>query len=135
MLSYNTNWWHYHQESAGSDNWDIPSNKKEWYACITKKTVEADEMAALYYIEFGTSLEMLEEISTYYCSIGYQMHLRQKGRNGYLPKDCFAVLPYSGQWGKGWIIATHKDSVTVTILYALIENKGGTPDGIADYYE
>lgn len=134
-LSYNTNWWHYQQEAIGADNWDMASIKKSWYNCVTKNTIKEDDAAALYYQEFGTSQEMLQEIINYYGHIGYEVFIKTRSRNGYLAMDCFAVLPYSGQWGKGWIIASQRNKTTVDLTYILIGTRGGSPDGIANYIE
>ena len=134
-MSYNTNWWHYEQQARGSDSWDLPSIKKSWYGCITKNTVKADDAAEVYYIEFGTEQEMLQEIINFYGRIGYEVFVKVRSRNGYLSPDCFAVIPYSGQWGRGWILAGNRDKNTVNITYVLIGTRGGNPDGLADYYE
>ena len=131
-MSYNTNWWHYQQEAIGSDNWEEPSIKKSWYGCVTKKTISQDDAAVLYFQEFGTIQEMLQEIVNYYGHIGYEVFVKTRSRNGYLAMDTFAVMPYSGQWGRGWIIASQRDKTTVELTYILIGTKGGMPDVIAD---
>ena len=135
MLSYNTNWWHYEQEANGAANWEIPSKQRCWYGIITKNKLEQDELCGLYYIEHGTAQEMQEAIMGYYLDMGYAIRLRRRCHNGYLPADCFGVLPYLGQWGKGWIVATHDSRSTVSITYIILLPKGGNSNALADYYE
>ena len=137
-LSYNSNWWEKEQENRGADNWDDLSKNKPWYRCITKTNVSVDDLAGVYYQEFGTSGDMVQEIWSYYISLGYEVEHKVASHCGYLPQPVYTVMPYNGQWGKGWIIAEHDISSrsTVTIHYILIKRGVGS-DGkqAADNYQ
>lgn len=134
MLSYNSRIWLKEQESSGAANWEAFSKVKPWYPCITKNKVQEDDLSRWFYIEHGTSTDVLNTIMTYYLSLGYDIDLKMSGRAGYIPRDSFAVMPYSGQWGRGWIIATSKTNSLVTVTYVLLR-KGGSGNGIANYYQ
>lgn len=96
--------------------------------------MQEDDLSRWYYIENGTSADVMNTIMTEYISLGYDIALKMASRAGYIPRDAFAVMPYSGQWGKGWIIATNKTSSQVTVTYMILR-KGGSGNGIADYYQ
>ena len=132
-MSYNSKWWLCEQEIRGQRNWDKPAKEMCWYRCITKNKLTEDPLSGLYYDDHGTAQETLEEIIQYYRKLGYDIRIKVSTRTGFLPKDAFGVIPYLGQWGKGWIIATSKEASTVCATYILIS--GGDPDGIADYYQ
>lgn len=134
MLSYNSKIWLQEQESSGAANWEELSKVKPWYPCVTKNKVQEDNLSRWFYIEHGTSADVLNTMMTDYISLGYDIRLKMSVRAGYIPKDAFAVMPYSGQWGRGWIIATNNSSSQVTATYVIL-CKGGSGNGIADYYQ
>lgn len=129
MLNYNNQYWLEEQEKKGAVNWFDLSKTKKWYKATTKLNLAKDFFSGLYYNEYGSAPEMLEYITQHYESKGYSVDNRKKSRRcGYLTSDCFGVVPYSGQWGSGWIIATHLTASTVCWNYIII--KGGNPHGI-----
>lgn len=133
-MSYNSKVWLQEQESSGAANWDELSTVKPWYPCITKNKVQEDDLSRWFYIEHGTSADVLNTMMTQYISLGYDIDLKMSARAGYIAKDAFAVMPYSGQWGRGWIIATGKTNSQVTATYVLLR-KGGSGNGIANHYK
>lgn len=133
-MSYNSKIWLKEQESSGAANWEELSKSKPWYPCITKNNVQKDDLSRWFYIEHGTSADVFNTIMSYYLSLGYDIDLKMSGRAGYISRDSFAVMPYSGQWGRGWIIATSKTNSLVTATYVLLR-KGGSGNGIANYYQ
>lgn len=128
MLSYNCNCWRLEQESKGSVNWMDLSKTKKWYKVTTKNHLADDFFSGLYDNEYGTAAEMLEYITEYYESLGYQVENWKKSKRcGYLIYDCYGVAPYSGQWGSGWIVITPLTASTVCWNYIII--KGGQRHG------
>ena len=128
MLSYNCNCWRLEQEVKGSVNWMDLSKTKKWYKVTTKNHLADDFFSGLYYNEHGTAAEMLEYITEYYESLGYQVENWKKSKRcGYLIPACYGVVPYSGQWGSGWIVITHLTATTVCWNYIII--KGGRRNG------
>ena len=127
MLSYNSNWWKSEQEIRGADNWEDLSKNKPWYRSITKNNLAVDDQAGIYYQEFGTSADMVQQIWEYYISLGYEVEHKIASHCGYLPQPSFSVMPYNGQWGKGWIVAEHDiiNRSTVAIHYLLIKRGVG----------
>lgn len=136
-LSYNTKWWFEDQENNGEANWIKLSKNKPWYKCITKRKVLQDPYAAVYYQDHGTPEEMLQCITGYYQELNYRVVTKRSMRTGYLIYDCFAVLPYIGQWGRGWILAIPRAGSTVTAIYILVDPliEGGNRNAIADKYK
>ena len=133
-MSYNSKIWLQEQESSGAANFEEFSKTKSWYLCCTKNKVLEDDLSRWYYIENCTSVDVMNTIMTEYISLGYDIVIKMSSRAGYIPRDAFAVMPYSGQWGKGWIVATNKTSSQVAVTYLLIY-KGGSGNGIADNYK
>ena len=127
-MSYNSNWWKNEQEIRGADNWEDLSKNKPWCRSITKNNLAVDDQSGIYYQEFGTSGDMVQQIWGYYISLGYEVDHKIASHCGYLPQPCFSVMPYNGQWGKGWIVAEHDISSrsTVTIHYILIKRGVGS---------
>lgn len=125
MSNYNNNFWLQEQEKKGAVNWFDLSKTKKWYKVTTKSKLADDFFSGLYYNEHGTAAEMLEFITDYYEALGYRVENWKKSKRcGYLISDCFGVVPYSGQWGSGWIVITHLDATTVCWNYIII--KGGS---------
>ena len=118
--NYNFRWWLQEQLSKGEENWQLPTKEKKWYKCITKNTVSWDKLSGIYYNENGGSDSVRHSIIDYYEMHNYMVDIRESVRAGYLVKSCFAIMPYLGQWGRGWIMATHKYQSYVTIYYILI---------------
>lgn len=132
MLQYNSRWWMNEQEPKGHINWIDMSKNRPWYKCLTQKTVFADPLGGVYYTDNGGAQGVFEDMFRYYVQRGYEVCIKVSTRTGYLRADTFAIVPYLGQWGRGWIIATHKEGSTVTATYILIN--GGDPDGIQAAY-
>ena len=131
-MLYNSKWWFNEQEPRGGKNWLEMSKKKPWYNCLTKKTVYSDPLGGVYYDDNGGAQGVFEDICRYYVRQGYEIYIKVATRTGYLTPDTFAIVPYLGQWGRGWLIATHKAGSSVTATYIIIS--GGDPDGIAASY-
>ena len=130
MLSYNSNWWQKEQEIRGADNWEDLSRNKPWYRSITKNNLAVDDQSGIYYQEFGTSADMIQQIWSFYLALGYEVEHRVSSHCGYLPQPCFSVMPYNGQWGKGWLVACHDISSRSTVaLHYLLIKKGVGSDG------
>lgn len=130
MLSYNSNWWQKEQEIRGADNWEDLSKNKPWYRSITKNNLAVDDQSGIYYQEFGTSADMIQQIWSFYLALGYEVEHRVSSHCGYLPQSCFSVMPYNGQWGKGWLVACHDISSRSTVsLHYLLIKKGVGSDG------
>lgn len=128
MSNYNNEYWLHEQESKGVINWFDLSKSKKWYKAATKTNLADDFFSGLYYNDFGTAPELLQYITDYYQGLGYQVNNRKKAKRcGYLTSDCFGVVPYSGQWGAGWIVMTHLDNTTVCWNYIIV--KGGSQYG------
>lgn len=127
MLSYNHDYWKLEQEIKAPQNWQQFAKEKPWYHCITQKTIAADPLAGLYYEENGSSREMVTGIVGFYMALGYEPEIRCRSRAGYLPVECYGVMPYLGQWGKGWIVSTQKTTSSVNMTYILIP--GGAAHG------
>ena len=58
---------------------------------------------------------------------GYHFH-HASTHNGYLPKYAFAVLPYCGKYGNGYIIVTPESNCKVNFRYFLTECAKGVND-------
>lgn len=58
----------------------------------------------------------------YYIPLGHTLHHTSR-RNGYLPKGKVAVIPYSGKFGSGVILATFYNLSKVLMLYYI--DRGG----------
>lgn len=132
-MSSNNRWWTTEQEVLGSINWERNIREAPWYKCVTRKHIQADELGRLYYTDHGTAQEMLEHICKHYYRMAYSVRMKVASRPGYLPESAFGVAPYLGQWGKGWVIFTHKSPSSVCTTYLILD--GGDPHGIADYYQ
>lgn len=132
-LSFNGKTWLDDQESRGAENWNTPSKEADWYKCVTRQHLLDDDLSRGYYIEFGTAMELEDQIATHYRDQGYKIKHRKSIRAGFLPSDMFGIAPYSGQWGRGWILFTHRTASTVYAQYLLLT--GGDPDVIADNYK
>lgn len=125
---YNNSWWRDEQLPRKDENWEAPSKGKPWYGCMTKNKIAQDPLSGFYYIEHGTGKDMILYVSNYYKYHGYSVELRQTTRTGYMQPDSFAVLPYLGQWGKGWIIAEGTPAKSyVDVTYILLF--GGVSNG------
>ena len=122
-MSYNSDYWNVEQSSRPK-NWETVSKEKKWYLCTTKNTLSWDRSAGLYYEENGSSRDMISGITAHYLALGYDLIYRQRIRAGYLQKGTFGVMPYLGQWGRGWIVATNKtdSSSSVIWFYVIIKD-------------
>lgn len=120
-MSYNSDYWQVSQAGRES-NFKTVAKEKKWYICTTKNTLAWDRDAGLYYEENGSSRDMLSAITAFYLALGYELFYRMRSRAGYLQKGTFGVMPYLGQWGRGWIIASHKpgSGSSVTWTYILL---------------
>lgn len=132
-MSYNYDWWKSEQESRGIKNWQRMSKGAEWYTCLTKHKAAQDPLSGVYYYEYGEPEELVNLMVHYYVNMGYDVYTRECSRAGFLQSDTFVIVPYLGQWGRGWIIAKHKSASSVHIWYVL--PAGGDPDGIADNHQ
>ncbi len=125
-MSYNYDYWKLEQET-NDQNWQQFGKEKPWYRCVTKNTIAEDPLAGLYYEENGSSWDMVIGIVGFYISLGYVTKIRCRSRAGYLSKECYGVMPYIGQWGRGWVISTAKTISTINMTYILIS--GGAAHG------
>ena len=94
------------------------SRRKTWYECTTENTIKADP-EALYIKNFETSnlsgvLRCLHECRYSHSSI----------HNGYINQKDLALLPYTGRFGKGWIMVQHLSSFKVQYYYYLLQKEG-----------
>lgn len=120
MIEYNCRWWRDEQLIRKDENWNSPSKGRPWYVCMTKNKFAADPLSGTYYTDHGSSSDMILYISNYYKAHGFDIELRYTTRTGYLAADTFAVVPYMGQWGKGWIVAQGKQQSIVDVTYVLV---------------
>lgn len=117
--NYNLDWWRLDQEAHCK--FHHLTKSQSWYRCTTRQQLAKDRETGLYYNEYGSSDLMKECIIAHYESLGYHVRIRTATRAGFLSAGVYAVMPYMGQWGRGWIIATGLTTSSVRYCYMLIE--------------
>ena len=93
------------------------AKNQPWYKSTTIAAINQTEDA--YYIPFSSIIDY-----TYYYDVtearlkknGYT-HKKTASHNGYIPAFYLAVLPYSGRFGIGVILVSHKDYNKVRFDY------------------
>lgn len=94
--------------------------KKPWESAITAKTA----VASGGFITPITKLETdLKIISSRY------PHTRESVRSGYLQDGYYAMIPYRGRFGEGYIIALPRTGSSVKCVYYLNHGKRGANNG------
>lgn len=116
---YNLEWWRMEQEA--NCKFHHLTKTRPWYKCTTRQQLAKDPETGLYYNDHGNSDMMKEYIISHYQSLGYNFRIRSATRAGFLSSAMYAVMPYMGQWGRGWIIATGLSASSVNYCYILIE--------------
>lgn len=117
--NYNLDWWRLDQEPKCRFMHLTKSNP--WYRCTTRQKLAQDPETGLYYDEYGDSRAMKDCIIHHYECLGYTIRIRTATRTGFLPAGAYGVMPYMGQWGRGWIIATGLSASSVNYTYLLVE--------------
>ena len=88
-------------------NYDTPTEHKTltvsapWFKNCTPHTIKGAEQTAYY-----DSMEYYDVVRHYIINMSDCPYFKSATHNGYLPKGTFAILPYNGRYGEGWIIAT-----------------------------
>lgn len=72
-----------------------------WFKNCTPSNIRLDAVAAYY-----DSMEYYDVVRHYLIKMSNCPYYKSATHNGYLPKGAFAILPYYGRFGEGWIIAT-----------------------------
>ena len=75
--------------------------KAPWFKNCTPQNIKMDVVATYY-----DSMEYYEVVRHYLIKMSNCPYFKSATHNGYLPKGAFAILPYNGRYGEGWIIAT-----------------------------
>lgn len=83
---------------------------KPWESAITENNVCASG-------GFISPLSMLET-DTRIIATRFP-HRRESNRSGYIRPDMYALIPYSGRFGEGYIIATNRSKSSVHCEYYL----------------
>lgn len=96
------------------------TGKKPWESAITEKTVYASGGFISPITKLETDVGIIE--SRY-------PHHRESSRSGYLRQDVYALIPYSGRFGEGYIIATPRTASSVRCVYYLDHGKRGADNG------
>ena len=88
-------------------NYDLPIEHKTpttaapWFKNCTPQNIRAADQTAYY-----DSMEYYDVVRHYIINMSNCPYFKSATHNGYLPKGAFAILPYFGRYGEGWIIAT-----------------------------
>lgn len=86
------------------------SDKKPWESAITEKTVYASGGFISPISKLDTDVRIIESRFP---------HKRESSRSGYLRSDVYALIPYSGRFGDGYIIALPRTCSSVKCMYYL----------------
>ena len=92
------------------------NNIKPWESALTEKTVYASGGFISPIDKLETDVRIIE--SRY-------PHKRESSRSGYLRSDVYALIPYSGRFGDGYIIAIPRTGSSVKCTYYLNHGKRG----------
>lgn len=91
----------------------LAENKKPWESALTEKTVYAS----------GGFISPIDKLETDVALIADRFpHMRESSRSGYLKTGIYAIIPYTGRFGSGYIIALPRTRSSVRCVYYL--NKG-----------
>lgn len=78
-----------------------PTTAAPWFKNCTPQNIRAADKTAYY-----DSMEYYDVVRHYIINMSNCPYYKSATHNGYLPKGAFAILPYYGRYGEGWIIAT-----------------------------
>lgn len=85
-------------------------NVEPWKSAITEKTVYAS----------GGFITPLDKLETDVKIVESRFpHKRESSRSGYLKPDVYALIPYHGRFGDGYIIALPRSTSSVRVIYFL----------------
>lgn len=98
------------------------NNKQPWESALTEKTVRASGGMV-------SNINMLETDTKIIAS--RFPFMRESFRSGYLKQNNYALLPYSGRFGNGYILALHHTHSSVRCVYYLDreQRRGGVSNG------
>lgn len=98
----------------------LDNSKKPWESAITEKTVYASGgfVSPLQFLE--TDAQLIEKRFP---------HKRESSRSGYLKQGVYALIPYTGRFGEGYILALPRTSSSVRCMYYLDHKQRGDDNG------
>lgn len=90
---------------------------KDWYNCCTADRIKRDP-EALYIRNFQAA-----DLSGVLRCLQSCRYSHESTHNGYINAKDFALLPYIGRFGRGWIMVTHLTSYKVKFRYYILSKK------------
>ena len=87
------------------------NNRQPWESALTEKTVYASGgFIESDITNLETDIKVIESRFPY---------TRESSRSGYLRSGSYAMLPYAGRFGRGYIVAFPRTHSSVSIMYYL----------------